>query len=190
MLGQRHDHHDSPRAQGHYRGSSLPPQAREAAKMPVTQPWAPQWQQLYRCPSPLWVFPFLSGPQLDTSVPKIEALATAENICRQSRTAWVQVHHGGKQVPAPRSHSGRPIAPGPGREVVQRPGSGNHRPTWEISSCRSSTLWLSGSLTREDREVREGDVPSPGPELPGRQHRPILRQAPPTGVCTGNQAWH
>lgn len=40
----------------------------------------------------------------------------------------------------------------------------------------------------EDREVREGDVPRPGPELPGRQHRPPIRQAPPTGVCQGSQA--
>lgn len=122
--------------------------------------------------SPLWVSLFPQVPH------------TGRYICLQSSNARLgaQVHHGENWVPALRGAS--PPLVLPALKGCREPVVGATDLPWgQPASSRPSplTVWVPGL---EDREVREGDVPSLGHELPGHQHRPV-RLAPPTGSVPG-----
>lgn len=109
------------------------PGARKTVKTPVTQPRAPgQWLQLYRVP----LLPGCPSSCRDHSrkhlAPKLRlGLQLETSVSKADRPAWLgeQVLHVENQVPAPRRHSGRPVARNPARGGMQRPGSRNDPPT-------------------------------------------------------------
>lgn len=167
--------------------------ARKAVKTLVTQPRAlEQWLQLYGVPI-LSVSLFIQGSQLETSGPKAETglqletpvfKAEPPSYGRRCFTLGTRFPHRKGTATAP------PLRTCPGRGAATRQ---RERPTY-LGDLQPPlpcplAIWVPA---HEGREVREGDVPRSGPELPGLQHRPSCDKRRPQGSAGGakrHQSW-